>query len=100
MNLSELLDRIESKIQRLAHKSLRLESDLAALEEENQRLKAEIAQKEIFIAVLKDALSNAANDAHSTQIDAGHLLDTTAMQIDRQVQKAGNPIDWLKKTDR
>ena len=100
MNLSELLDRIESKMQRLAHKSQRLESSLAALEEENQRLKSEIAQKEIFIAALKDALSLAAKDARSIHSDTGHSLDTTDVQANHYVQKTDSPIDGIKKTGR
>jgi peptidoglycan hydrolase CwlO-like protein len=97
MNLSELLDRIESKLQRLAQKSHRLESDLAALEKENQKLKAEIAQKETFIAALKDALSLAAKDAQPAQTDTGHPPDKTAAQINRYVLQSGDPVDGSKK---
>ncbi|MEY4135823.1 MAG: hypothetical protein ACOYOO_01520 [Saprospiraceae bacterium] len=97
MNLPELLDRIELKLQRLAQKSHRLESGLAALEEENQKLKAEIAQKETFIAALKDALSLAAKDDQSAQTDTGRPPDKTAAQINRYVHQPGDPVDGSKK---
>ncbi len=86
MNLSELLDRIELKMQRLVRKTQTLESELAALEEENQRLKEEIAQKETFVAVLKDAL------AHAQPVDNTRPPDTQGVRYTREVDKS---IDWL-----
>lgn len=86
MNLSELLDRIELKMQRLVRKTQMLESELAALEEENQRLKEEIAQKETFVAVLKDAL------AHAQPVDNTRPPDKQGVRYTLEVDKS---IDWL-----
>ena len=86
MNLSELLDRIELKMQRLVRKTQMLESELAALEEENQRLREEIAQKETFVAVLKDALANA------QPVDNTRPPDKQGVRYTLEVD---NSIDWL-----
>ncbi len=91
MNLSELLDRIELKMQRLVRKTQTLESELAALEEENQRLREEIAQKETFVAVLKDALAHAQPGENTRPPE---ILDMQDVWYDREVDKS---INWLNK---
>lgn len=89
MNLSELLDRIELKMQRLVRKTQMLENELAALAAENERLREEIAQKEIFVAVLKDAL------ASTKPVDDTRLQDIRETRDVRFAREMDNSIDWL-----
>jgi len=89
MNLSELLDRIELKMQRLVRKTQMLENELAALAAENERLREEIAQKEIFVAVLKDAL------ASTKPVDDTRLQDIRETRDVRLAREMDNSIDWL-----
>lgn len=89
MNLSELLNRIELKMQRLVRKTQMLENELAALAAENERLREEIAQKEIFVAVLKDALANA------KPLDDARLRDIRETRDVRFAREMDNSIDWL-----
>jgi len=89
MNLSELLDRIELKMQRLVRKTQMLENELAALAAENERLREEIAQKEIFVAVLKDALASA------KPVDDTRLQDIRETRDVRFAREMDNSIDWL-----
>lgn len=89
MNLSELLDRIELKMQRLVRKTQMLENELAALAAENERLREEIAQKEIFVAVLKDALASA------KPADDTRLHDIRETRDVRFAREMDNSIDWL-----
>lgn len=95
MNLSELLDRIESKMQRLVQKLQRLEREHAALAGENQRLKEEIAQKETFIAVLKDALAKTPGDIRTSSSEEPRKTNQPEVQLDPYARKIDQSIDCL-----
>ncbi|MFN7117873.1 MAG: hypothetical protein ACK4TA_13820 [Saprospiraceae bacterium] len=95
MNLTDKLESIEIKVRQLALKQERLQRENAALQLENQQLKAGLDKQEATIIALKDKLETAQRALENRAEEEDEQSQQLKQLIDQYILEIDKCIEWL-----
>lgn len=95
MNLNEKLESIEIKVRQLALKQERLQRENAALQVENQQLKAGIDKQEAMVIALKDKLETAQRAFEQKAEKEDEQSQQLKQLIDQYILEIDKCMEWL-----
>jgi regulator of replication initiation timing len=95
MNLSDRLESIEIKVRQLALKQERLQRENAALQVENQLLKAGIDKQEAMVIALKDKLETAQRAFEQKAEKEDEQSQQLKQLINQYILEIDKCMEWL-----